>query len=169
MLGSGAHKTLSRRKASMLPDFPAFTNSWTVLLIFAVMVLRLHLILVVWLKLGKLAWKIVDYIWLGFAALGLIGASGQARQLIANNMSAIAEARIQTSYELFRNLVDRYSQEGAVCRTFVRGEYSPPPEEFERRQRDYDKVCGWFREIAAKLPRNVAAGAGEIDLGKLSP
>ena len=67
------------------------------------------------------------------------------------------------------SLIDDLSQQGAVCRTFVRSQYSPRPEQFERTQRDYDTVCGWFKDIAAKLPRNVDPGTGEIDLGKLSP
>jgi hypothetical protein len=131
----------------MQPDthFPPFTNPLYVVLTFICALLLFHLILVVWLRLGKLSWKIIDYIWLGFAALGLIGAEGQTKRLIAGSMSTIAEERVIGNYYPFRMLVDDYSQEGAVCRTFVRSEYSPPPEEFERAQRDYDTVCRWFR------------------------
>ena len=59
--------------------FPAFTNVWVVSSIFVAKLIFLHAVLVFWLKLGKCAWKIVDYIWLSLAALGIFGAAGQAR------------------------------------------------------------------------------------------
>jgi len=52
--------------------FPAFTNVWVVLPIFAAEVVLFHLFLVLWLKIGKRAWKIVYYIWLSLAR-GLAG------------------------------------------------------------------------------------------------
>jgi hypothetical protein len=129
-----------------------FTNVSTVLTIFVIEILLFHLVLVAWLKLSRRAWKIVDYIWLGFATLGIFGAAGQARQLVANNMTSTLSQQTQASYMLLFSLVGQYSNEGAVCRTFVRGQYSPPPAEFERTQKDYDSVCQWFRDIQRKLP-----------------
>lgn len=133
-------------------SFPAFTNVWIVLSIFAAEVIFFHLVLVFWLKLGKRAWKIVDYVWLGFAALGIFGAAGQARQLVANNMTSTLNQQAQISYMQLVSLVARYSNEGAVCRTFVRSQYSPPPTEFERIQKDYDSVCHWLWDIQRKIP-----------------
>lgn len=144
-----------------------FTNVSTVLTIFAIEILLFHLVLVVWLRLGKRAWKIVDYIWLGFAALGILGAAGQARQLVANNMTSTSKQRAQISYMELVSVVGRYSNDGAVCRTFVRGQYSPPPAEFERIQKDYDSVCHWFRDIQRKLP--TAADNFDAELPKVDP
>ena len=148
----------------MVPDasFPPFANTMTVLIIFAAELVILHLILVVWFRLGKVAWKAVDYVWLGFAAFGLIGAAGQARQLIANNIAGLAQQQVQGAYALFRSSLDLYSSEGPVCRTFVRSAYSPPREEFDRAQKDYDAVCQWFKQVAAKLPRTANAFTGPI-------
>ena len=68
--------------------FPTFTNVWVVLSVCAAEAVLFHLLLVLWLKIGKRAWKIVDYIWLSLAALGIFGAAGQARQLVATNTVA---------------------------------------------------------------------------------
>jgi hypothetical protein len=109
-------------------------------------------VLVFWLKLGKRACKIVDYIWLSLAALGVFGAVGQPRQLFATNTVASSSQRTQISYMQLLSFVDQYTQEGAVCRTFVRSQFSPPPAEFERAQKDYDSVCHWSWDVQRKLP-----------------
>jgi hypothetical protein len=149
--------------------FPVFTNVWIILSIFAAEVLFFHLVLVFWLKLGKRAWKIVDYVWLSLAALGILGAAGQARQLFATNTVASSSQRTQISYMQLLSFVDQFSQEGAVCRTFVRSQFSPPPAEFLRAQKDYDSVCHWFWDVQRKLPRlsDVYPDLKEVDLKNL--
>jgi hypothetical protein len=149
--------------------FPVFTNIWVVLSIFAAEVLLFHLVLVFWLKLNKRAWKIVDYIWLSLAALGILGAAGQARQLFATNTVASSSQRTQISYMQLLSFVDQFSQEGAVCRTFVRSQFSPPPAEFLKAQKDYDLVCHWFRDVQTKLHRlaDLYPDLNEVDLKNL--
>jgi hypothetical protein len=51
------------------------------------------------------------------------------------------------------SFVDQYSQEGPVCRAFVRRQFSPPPAQFQRAQKDYDSVCHWFWDVQRKLVR----------------
>ena len=87
-------------RASLWIDlhFRRFTNVWVVLSIFAAEVVLFHLLLVLWLKIGKRGWKIVDYIWLSLAALGIFGTAGQARQLVATNTVASSSQRTQISY-----------------------------------------------------------------------
>jgi hypothetical protein len=151
---------------------PAFTNVWVVLSIFAAEVVLFHLLLVFWLKIGKRAWKIVDYVWLGFAALGIFGAAGQARQLVANNMTSTLNQQAQVSYMQLVSFVGQYSNEGAVCRTFVRSQYSPPPAEFERIQKDYDSVCHWFWDVQRTIPSaadNFYNGIESVDPRNLAP
>jgi hypothetical protein len=133
--------------------FPTFTSVWVVLSIFAAEVVLFHLLLVFWLKIGKRAWKIVDYIWLSLAALGIFGAAGQARQLVATNTGASSSQRTQIFYMQLLSFVDQYSHEGPVCRAFVRSQFSPPPAQFQRAQKDYDSVCHWFWDVQRKLPR----------------
>jgi hypothetical protein len=139
----------------MFPDatFPPLTKLWVVLTIFAGALVVFHLVLVYWLKLGRIAWKWVDFCWLAFAVLGLIGAAEQARQAVAVSLVEIAEARTTVTYSPVRSLADIYSREGPVCRTFVRSEYSPPPDEFNRAQREYNIACEWFRKVALALPQ----------------
>jgi hypothetical protein len=133
--------------------FPAFTSVWVVLSIIAAEVVLFHLLLVFWLKIGKRAWKIVDYIWLRLAALRIFGAAGQARQLVATKTVASSSQRTQIPYMQLLSFVDQYSQEGPVCRTSVRSQFSPPSAQFQRAQRDYDSVCRWFWDVQRKLPR----------------
>jgi hypothetical protein len=139
----------------MFPNdsFPLLTNASAVFIIFIIAIVCLHAVLVFWLKLGKRAWKAIDYVWLGFAALGLIGAAGQARQELAQNRISFSESRADGMYSLAKSLADSYSKDpGAVCRKFIRGQYSPPEAELDRTQHEYDLACEWFKSVAMKLP-----------------
>jgi hypothetical protein len=149
--------------------FPPFTNVWTVLTIFGGELLIFHLLLVIWLRLGKRAWKVVDYFWLAFAALGLFGPAGQARQLVASNMISTSNWKTQISYMQVLSFVDEFSNEGPACRTFVRSQHSPPPDEFQRTQKDFDSVCHWFRDVQRKLPRPVDNRLEEVGPSNLPP
>ena len=150
----------------MFPDirFPFLTNSWIVVIIFLITLVIFHIVLVVWLKMGETAWKVVDYIWLGFAALGLIGAASQARQIVATASAAIMEARVNVAYTPLRSLVEMYANQGVVCRIFVRSQFSPPPEEFDRTQREFDSVCQWFKKVAVTFPQRIETTTEEIRL-----
>ena len=64
-----------------------------------------------------------------------------------------------------KSSVDLYARRpGAICRTFVRSESSPSPEEFERVQGEYDVVCKWMHDFAKSLPasRTTLVGMEEI-------
>jgi hypothetical protein len=150
-------------------SFPYFTNIGTVLAIFGAELFVLWLVLVRWCKLGSIAWKRIDYLWLGFTALSLIGAASQARKLIGTNLLSVAEARTEAAFGLAREAADINLNSGAVCRTFVRTEYSPPEQEFNRIQNDYNRACDWFKNVAAAMPQAFGPNADEIDLSKLPP
>ena len=134
---------------------PFFTNIWTMMAVFTALLFVMHVVLVYWLKLGKVAWKRVDYVWLGFTVLGLIGASAQARQVMASNFLLASQDRVESSFSLARYWIDSYNGASYICRKFVRSQYSPPPEEFERLQKEYDVACGWFKSISATVPVTV--------------
>jgi len=54
------------------PHFPLGASLATVLAVFAFFLVAFNVILVRWLKLGRVAWKRIEYVWLGFAALAWI-------------------------------------------------------------------------------------------------
>ena len=62
---------------------------------FVVALVVFHIRLV-WLSpLSKAGWKRVDYYWLAFGALGLVGASGQARETAINAYSGVVDGFYQ--------------------------------------------------------------------------
>jgi hypothetical protein len=122
---------------------------------FIVLLFVFDIVLVRCLKLKKTTWKRVDYIWLGFAALGLVGAAAQARQVVATNMSPRAEAHKRAWFGDVTRKLDLYSTSSIVCRRFIRAPLSPPPDEFERAQKEYDTACEWFRSVKATAPTEV--------------
>ena len=129
---------------------PAITSTLWILATFLIALAAFHLLLVRWMPLDKLAWKKVDYVWLPLALLGVIGGVGSVRQEIASGMASTAESRLQFAA---REIEDRlaFGRGPAICRTFVRSEYSPPPEEFDRIQRAFDEECKWFRAASERL------------------
>jgi len=155
----------------MRDDFqlPFFTSTWSILAIFIIALLSLDLVLVRYLKLGKIAWKRVDYIWLAFAITGVIGAVSESRQIIARNLYASASSRLEGSFSMLRWRVDIYATGSAICRTFIKSEFSPPPREFERLQREYDEACKWFRQIPAAIPKTLDDNPKEIAVSSLPP
>jgi hypothetical protein len=141
----------------MHSDFslPFQAEIWPLLLFFFVLLIVFDLVLVRWLKLGRIAWKRVDYVWLGFSAIGLVGAASQARQFVASNLVRVYDERSMAAYSIARFVLDDDAKDnGYVCRTFVRSQYSPPPEEMGRAQRENDAACHWFKSVAALLPKD---------------
>jgi hypothetical protein len=132
--------------------FPPGAKLGTVLLVFFISLILFHAVLVYWFKIGKIGWKIVDYVWVSMAALGLIGSVGQARQLMASNFARRFDQMAPLAYDQLRYTMERYKTGvGDACRTFVRGEWSPPKEDLERMQREYDAVCDWFKNVAERI------------------
>jgi hypothetical protein len=132
---------------------PATASITTMLWVFAAMLLVLHALLIRWLRLGKLGWKIVDYIWLGFALVGLITAVAQVRTTSATVLSTLVRQRATAAFEIAKSSLEGYAAHpGPICRTFVRTENSPPPNEVESVQREYDSTCHWLNAFARSLP-----------------
>ncbi len=131
-------------------ELPWVTSTTWILGTFALALVIFQLVLVRWIPLSKVAWKKVDYVWLSLAMLGIIGGVGAARQQIAINFISLAESRITFAEEQIKERLE-FGRGPAICRTFVRSEFSPPPEEFNRIQREYDEQCNWFRTVSEKL------------------
>lgn len=131
-------------------QLPWFTSLRWILVVFMSALAVFHLAFVWPRNLTKLGWKVVDYIWLAAALFGLIGSLGVARQGVAQTLLTTAAARVESSASDVESAL-RFGTSGAICRRFIRTEFSPPPEEFEHLQRGFDDQCAWFRDARAKL------------------
>jgi hypothetical protein len=140
---------------------PLFPLSARPLVVIAVMCVTWGVVYVVFARLyplRKRGWKIVDFFWLGATALGLIGTAGQVRQLVATAQINMLETFAETDLRGLQHAADGLAADpGAVCRTWIRTQYSPPPEESARIARDFANVCEYFKAVSGALKR-VKAG-----------
>ncbi len=134
--------------------YPLGARAWYVLAIFAAALLLMHVVLVFWLRIGKLAWKRADYFWLGATVLSLVGAAAEVRRSIA---TADLRNRSERRDWAWKHVVDevRFMTGPAVCSPFTKSEWSPPT--FDDTQRQYDVVC----QSAGKLLNALPSGTPE--------
>jgi hypothetical protein len=141
---------------------PAGANPTAVLGTFIGFLIVLDFVLVRLFKLGELAWKKVDYVWLAFSALGLLSAIAQVRIDSASGQLDLADQRTQAALTEVRDQMTFLAQTpGAYCRNLVRTEFSPPVVEMDRMQREFDATCAWaktaqqfIREHSAEILRS---------------
>lgn len=120
-----------------------------VLATLAAMLLAMHWLLIVRLRLGDIAWKRVDYVWLGAAALGLVSASASAdRFLSARYLETFERPRTATAYQFLRALI---ADSPGVCVPRRRTEYSPP--DFDQILTEQEIVCRDAAKVAAVMPK----------------
>ncbi len=150
-------------------NLPLIVSTPWIIVTFVVEIAFLHLVLVVlpWFRLTARQWKKVQYITLALGSLAVLGAVSSARQLAAKNMYDFTAPRVENDYRLVRQFADDYATMGMVCRTFVRGPYSPPAEAFNRAQHEFDQACEWFKQLAAALPKEPPTDDGEISWSTL--
>ena len=151
--------------------FPPAADIKNVLVCFFILLLLCHVFFVWCRNLSKRAWKIVDYLWLAVAAIGLVGASANIRVYVAHKSLESSEVRIANYYGLFRYILETNARDnGYVCRVFERGEYSPPEPEFSNAQKEFDRVCAWLKQKEKTMPKIFALdGGGSDELGEISP
>lgn len=130
---------------------PFFAQTTWIIGIFVGSLIAFHCILVGWLKLGKVAWKKVDYIWLAFGAIGIFASVEVPRNFVGGNLTALAESRMIGMITRL-NMEVEIGKGPGFCRVFVPSEYSPPKTEFARIQKEHDAVCNWFNLLAKTLP-----------------
>lgn len=136
--------------------YPAAASYEWVAGVFFLSLVLFHGVMVHWLKISKRGWSIVDYFWVSLTALGLIGTVGQVRQTIAVVVAQRFDRLAPIVYDPARFYLDWYKVgNGPACRTFVRSEWSPPKEQFDRIQKEYDSVCAWFKDTTAQIPVTV--------------
>lgn len=84
------------------------------------------------------------------ALLGVLSAIGSNRVVVAQNLVGNSEARAESAR---RDLLERakFGASPAICRTFVASQFSPPPAELARMQREFDEQCKWFKGLVKAL------------------
>lgn len=111
------------------------------------------------LGLGKTGWKRVDYVWLSVGAVGLVSSGGDVRRFVAANVvdryaerRAFAYSRVVQDVQMFAG--------PAVCRSFMRTQFSPP--NLGEIQREHDVLCQAGISLYADLP---TVPPDSLDLG----
>ena len=128
--------------------------SWT-LAVFVGALAVFHAALVWAWPLGRVGWKRIDYVWLLFGMIGVLSGVQAVRQELADGLLPEAEefARFEGTA-----ILDRIGAGAspAICRTLEPFEPAPRDGDVERRQREFDEVCAWFRaakqRVAGGLP-----------------
>lgn len=129
---------------------PIFTNPGWIFAVFVSALLVFHLMFVWPKNLRKRCWKVIDYIWLGTALLGVIGSVSVGRQAVAQGLLTTALTVVESSASEVETAL-HFGASGAICRRFVRSEFSPPQAEFDRIQREFDAQCTWFTQAIERL------------------
>jgi hypothetical protein len=132
------------------PSFPITASPLWIFGILLVSILVFHVaFLLVW-KLERLGWKVIDYIWLSVAALGLFSAAGEVRRLRAENL--VAERRISATAAYGRFMDEaRLLTSPAICRNFNQSE-PVLPKKSAIIKAEYDNVCKYGHDLQAILP-----------------
>ncbi|MFC6521616.1 hypothetical protein ACFQAT_19800 [Undibacterium arcticum] len=128
--------------------------------LFGVFLLFFHAWLVYWKPIGDIGWKRVDYLWLSVAVIGLVGQSTQVRQHWYASAYDISHYRVEGALMALKRRAD-FSIGPAICRTFVRTEYSPT--NFDQVQAEYNYACAEF----TRLTKEVRSVEGNRDVGFL--
>jgi hypothetical protein len=121
-------------------SYPILARPGAMLGIFAACLALLHIFLVKLRPLQPRTWKKVDYVWLGVAAVGIIGAAGEARRLIAATYAEIAKVGASADYDLVRRKLEHIASP-VVCRGMTAA-----------LQAEYDQSCAFGRASLARLP-----------------
>jgi hypothetical protein len=130
------------------PFFPVTASLTWVLVVFGTCLLVFH-VAFVWLwRLGRTGWRVVDYVWLTIAVLGLLAGVAEVRRMFAVAQIEGQRSLMLSRYGDLRREV-RFLSGDVVCRRFVRSEYSPPT--FDADQQEYNAVCDFARQLYARM------------------
>lgn len=122
-------------------------NPWLLFMAFSSFLLSMHLVLVSWLKLGDLAWKRVDYVWLAATGLGVFVLSAEAGRQLSVRYLVGERFAAQADYDVLRQSLDRPA---GVCMPRVRSEFSPA--NFDEVVREQKILCRRAQALFERLP-----------------
>ena len=139
-----------------------------VFLIFILELVALHLALLrPSLRPSPRRWTTIQYLSLCLALLGLLSAVGSSRQAVSKGMLPWARNARDLRFQVFEDELQEETVDGGLlCRRFVRSAYSPPPEQFDRTQRDYDEACSRVRVFARSLPKDHLSDETTLAVGE---
>jgi hypothetical protein len=105
-----------------------------------------HVLLVWWIKLSNKAWKHVDYIWLGAAALGLLSLAADVRVSTANNWVKLEFSRAVSFFDVTRGQL-ALPMSSYAC---LYGD-DPTANRTDDVANEFIKACQWSKAVAAHL------------------
>ncbi len=144
------------------PSFPITASVPWIIGVFFCSLVIFHVAFVRVLKLRAVTWKKLDYVWLGIAALGLLGAASEVRRTAAADQLSNQRSILNWAYDDLRREVG-FMSGAAVCRHFVRTDYSGA--DFDAMQREYDAVCEFAKQLSTRLPAEPPPDLEALRLG----
>jgi hypothetical protein len=114
------------------------TSSWFAAIIFVIALVALHISLVFRNPLTKVGWKYVDYLWLSFGALGLLGASTQSREVAVGAYISFFDGYNEAIGDPVQKIVT--SSVVLFC-------VGPTQGYTEDVKGSYEEACNWFKTI----------------------
>lgn len=134
------------------------SNPAWILSLFVVFLLAFHGWLVIWKPIDEIAWKYIDYIWLGVAVIGLIGQAAQVRQTWYSSAQEISNFTVAGSLANLKRQAN-FAIGPSICRSFNKTENSP--KNLAQLQSEYNFACGEF----ARITKEVRSLDKERDVG----
>jgi hypothetical protein len=121
--------------------------------VFAVLLALFHILFICAFPFTARDWKAVDYIWLAFGGLGIIGVSGESRRMKADWEQTYAHVQATNVFEQLKNSVE--SDTTYFCKEQWRPSVSDTV--ILPVMRDFPRACVWFRQLAEVLPESLGA------------
>ena len=145
--------------------FQLATNGIYLLGFLLVLLVFFHIALIRVAKLGKIGWKWTEYVWLGFAALGLVTLTGDVRTWVSENHLQNQTASTLFAFDRLTSALQSAAR--GACRKFTPSEF--PSDNLDEIQTEHDDVCDWFKKLEASLPKTVEPDFPALDFSTMPP
>ncbi|XDD53034.1 hypothetical protein AB3N62_11120 [Leptospira sp. WS4.C2] len=113
------------------------------LMLVLILIPLFHLLFIKIIPLKKEQWKKIDYIWLIGAFIGLLSTLEKAQEEYFNLTIPYVESGLDSKIRDIRERIE-FGKGPVICRTFITTEFSPPKDELDKIQAEYDAQCRWF-------------------------
>lgn len=139
------------------------SNSFYFVLVLLVLLIVFH-ILLIHVKVTRLhekGWKVVDYIWLGCAAFGLIFLASDARTSLASIWVPIEQSRADSSFRIIK----RYAKDApnSYHCTFSGQRTKNSPPDFDLITKDFQTACQWRHKLAQTISKSLNKDHPRLD------